>query len=56
MSVYDELAALGSATVHEAAGRTGVVDVPLIQVLPGSRAAGPAASNARLEATGTPHR
>ena len=42
MSVYDELAALGSATVHEAAGRTGVVDVPLIQVLPGSRAAGPA--------------
>ena len=42
MSVYDELAALGSATVHEAAGRMGVVDVPLIQVLPGSRAAGPA--------------
>jgi len=42
VSVYDELAALGSATVHEAAGRTGVVDVPLIQVLPGSRAAGPA--------------
>jgi 4-hydroxy-4-methyl-2-oxoglutarate aldolase len=42
VSLYDELAALGSATVHEAAGRTGVVDVPLIQILPGSRAAGPA--------------
>jgi 4-hydroxy-4-methyl-2-oxoglutarate aldolase len=42
VSVYDELAGLGSATVHEAAGRTGVVDVPLIQILAGSRAAGPA--------------
>jgi 4-hydroxy-4-methyl-2-oxoglutarate aldolase len=42
VSVYGELAALGSATVHEAAGRIGVVDVPLIQILPGSRAAGPA--------------
>lgn len=37
-----ELAALGSATVHEAAGRAQVVDVPLTQVVPGSRAAGPA--------------
>ena len=37
-----ELARLGSATVHEAAGRAQVVDVPLIQVVPGSRAAGPA--------------
>jgi 4-hydroxy-4-methyl-2-oxoglutarate aldolase len=42
VSVWDELAALGSATVHEAAGRIGVVDVELIQVVPGSRAAGPA--------------
>ena len=42
MNVYKELAALGTATVHEAAGRTGLVDVPLIQVVPGSRAAGPA--------------
>jgi 4-hydroxy-4-methyl-2-oxoglutarate aldolase len=40
--VHAELAALGSATVHEAAGRSPVVDVPLIQVVPGSRAAGPA--------------
>ncbi len=39
---YDELAALGSATVHEAAARAPVVDVDLVQVLPGSRAAGPA--------------
>jgi 4-hydroxy-4-methyl-2-oxoglutarate aldolase len=39
---YAELAALGSATVHEAAARSEVVDYPLIQVIPGSRAAGPA--------------
>ena len=40
--VYAELAALGSATVHEAAARSPVVDLELVQVLPGSRAAGPA--------------
>lgn len=40
--VFDELARLGTATVHEAAARAPVVDVPLIQVVPGSRAAGPA--------------
>ena len=39
---FAELARLGVATVHEAAGRTAVVDVPLVQVVPGSRAAGPA--------------
>jgi len=39
---YAELAALGVATVHEAAGRKGVVDLPLIRVVPGSRVAGPA--------------
>jgi 4-hydroxy-4-methyl-2-oxoglutarate aldolase len=39
---FVELARLGSATVHEAAGRAAVVDVPLVQVVPGSRAAGPA--------------
>jgi 4-hydroxy-4-methyl-2-oxoglutarate aldolase len=39
---YDELAQLGSATVHEAQGREGVIDLDLIQVIPGSRAAGPA--------------
>jgi 4-hydroxy-4-methyl-2-oxoglutarate aldolase len=40
--VFDELARLGSATVHEAAARSAVVDVELVQVIPGSRAAGPA--------------
>jgi 4-hydroxy-4-methyl-2-oxoglutarate aldolase len=39
---YEALARLGVATVHEAAGRIGIVDVELIQVVPGSRAAGPA--------------
>jgi 4-hydroxy-4-methyl-2-oxoglutarate aldolase len=39
---FEELARLGSATVHEAAGRSQVVDVDLVQVIPGSRAAGPA--------------
>ena len=40
--VFAELAELGSATVHEAAGRAQVVDVHLVQVVPESRAAGPA--------------
>ena len=40
--VFAELARLGTATVHEAAGRAPVVDAPLVQVVPGSRAAGPA--------------
>jgi len=40
--VHAELAELGSATVHEAAARAPLVDVPLVQVVPGSRAAGPA--------------
>ena len=39
---WDELARLGSATVHEAAARSQVVDLDLVQVIPGSRAAGPA--------------
>ena len=41
-SPYEELARLGSATVYEASGRQGLVDVDLLQVIPGSRAAGPA--------------
>jgi 4-hydroxy-4-methyl-2-oxoglutarate aldolase len=40
--LYDELARLGSATVYEASGREGIVDLDLRQVIPGSRAAGPA--------------
>jgi 4-hydroxy-4-methyl-2-oxoglutarate aldolase len=39
---YAELAELGSATVYEAGGRRGYVDADLIQILPGSRVAGPA--------------
>lgn len=39
---YAELAELGTATVHEAAGRAPLVDLALVQVVPGSRAAGPA--------------
>jgi len=42
---HDELARLselGVATVYEASSREGLVDVPLVQLLPSSRAAGPA--------------
>lgn len=38
--VHEELRRLGSATVYEASGRDGLVDVDLEQVIPGSRAAG----------------
>jgi 4-hydroxy-4-methyl-2-oxoglutarate aldolase len=40
--IVEELARLGSATVYEAGGRRGFVDADLHQVVPGSRAAGPA--------------
>jgi 4-hydroxy-4-methyl-2-oxoglutarate aldolase len=36
------LSELGVATVYEASGRDGLIDIPLIQLLPGSRVAGPA--------------
>jgi 4-hydroxy-4-methyl-2-oxoglutarate aldolase len=39
---YATLAELGVATVHEAAGRVGIVELDLTQVVPGSRVAGPA--------------
>jgi 4-hydroxy-4-methyl-2-oxoglutarate aldolase len=42
VSAYEELARLGVATVHEAQAKTGLVDLPLVQVVPGTRAAGPA--------------
>jgi 4-hydroxy-4-methyl-2-oxoglutarate aldolase len=42
VSSFYELARLGSATVHEAAARSQVVDLDLVQVISGSRAAGPA--------------
>jgi 4-hydroxy-4-methyl-2-oxoglutarate aldolase len=40
--MMDELARLGTATVYEAAGRKGLIDADLVQVVPGSRVAGPA--------------
>lgn len=40
--LYAELAALGVATVYEASGRRGLIDVELTQIVPGTRAAGPA--------------
>jgi 4-hydroxy-4-methyl-2-oxoglutarate aldolase len=44
MSDFDTtlFARYGVATVYEAAGRKGLIDVPLVQVVPGSRVAGPA--------------
>jgi 4-hydroxy-4-methyl-2-oxoglutarate aldolase len=42
IEICSELAQLGSATVYEAAGRRGLVDLDLHQVVPGTRAAGPA--------------
>jgi 4-hydroxy-4-methyl-2-oxoglutarate aldolase len=41
-ALHEEFAQLGSATVYEAGGRRGYVDADLIQVVPGSRACGPA--------------
>src|SRR5438105_14813392 len=37
-----QFADYGVATVYEAAGRVGLIDMPLIQLIPGSRVAGPA--------------
>jgi 4-hydroxy-4-methyl-2-oxoglutarate aldolase len=42
MTMVDELARLGAATVYEAAGRQGLVDADFIQIVPGSRVCGPA--------------
>ena len=42
MTMHAELARLGTATVYEAAGCRGLIDAPLVQLVPGSRAAGPA--------------
>jgi 4-hydroxy-4-methyl-2-oxoglutarate aldolase len=40
--LHRELARLGAATVYEASGREGLIDVELIQIVAGSRACGPA--------------
>ncbi len=42
LSAYTELGELGAATVFEASGREGLIDLDLHQVIPGSRATGPA--------------
>jgi 4-hydroxy-4-methyl-2-oxoglutarate aldolase len=42
VTIAADLAACGVATVHEAAGRRGIIDLPLIRLIAGSRAAGPA--------------
>jgi 4-hydroxy-4-methyl-2-oxoglutarate aldolase len=44
MNVNDitRLSELGVATVYEACGRQGLIDIPLIQIIPNSRVAGPA--------------
>ena len=42
MTDYATLAQLGVATVHEAAGRVGILELDLTQVVQGSRVAGPA--------------
>jgi 4-hydroxy-4-methyl-2-oxoglutarate aldolase len=42
VSLAGELARLGSATVYEASGREGLLDVDLRAVIPGARACGPA--------------
>jgi 4-hydroxy-4-methyl-2-oxoglutarate aldolase len=41
-TLTDELARLGAATVYEASGREGLIDVDLIPIIPGARACGPA--------------
>jgi 4-hydroxy-4-methyl-2-oxoglutarate aldolase len=40
--VLSQLQSLGVATIYEASGRRGLIDTELIQVVPGSRVAGPA--------------
>ena len=35
------LSELGVATVYEASGREGLIDIPLVQIIPESRVAGP---------------
>lgn len=42
MSAYEKLAEIGAATIYEARGRKGLVDEDFIQLIPGSKVAGPA--------------
>jgi 4-hydroxy-4-methyl-2-oxoglutarate aldolase len=40
--IFSHLSELGVATLYEASGREGLIDFPLIQLLPATRVAGPA--------------
>jgi len=42
MMEYAEFARLGVATIYEASGKEGLIDIPLHQIIPRSRVAGPA--------------
>lgn len=42
MDNFSRLSELGVATVYEASGREGLIDIPLFQIIPNSRVAGPA--------------
>lgn len=42
MDKLSRLSELGVATVYEASGREGLIDIPLFQIIPNSRVAGPA--------------
>jgi len=42
MTDLNRLSELGVATVYEASGREGLIDIPLFQIIPNSRVAGPA--------------
>jgi len=42
ISVAAEFARYGVATAYQAAGNRGLIDIPLIQIVPGSRVAGQA--------------
>jgi 4-hydroxy-4-methyl-2-oxoglutarate aldolase len=42
MNAITRLSELGVATVYEASGREGLIDIPLIQIIPNSHVAGPA--------------
>ena len=42
MTDFSELATLGVATLYEASGKAGLIDIPLHQLIGRSRVAGPA--------------
>lgn len=46
-----DLARYGVATTYNAAGYSGLIDVELIQIIPGTRVAGPAMTSAAAAAS-----